>query len=111
MKFTQVGSFDNLRRAAGAITSSSVSEDASPSQLQTEIDKLIRTGAQRRNNAKDPSIRALRPAEVDWLTTQELNRLNELQLEWSEATREERSPEAARKRVEAKRAERMRLLK
>ncbi|NLS78835.1 MAG: hypothetical protein GXY76_16410 [Chloroflexi bacterium] len=44
-----------------------------------EIERLSQTARARREGARDASLRALRPADADWLSQDERNRLDRLQ--------------------------------
>jgi len=70
--------------------------------VEEEIDALLATAKQRRE-ASDPAIRALKPTDVDWLTTEEQTRLEELKKQLPKGI----SQAEARARVEAKRKARM----
>ena len=73
-------------------------------QIDSEIDRIHQLGRSRMDAALDPTIRALRPAEILWLEPVELETFEALQarrFEYRETTEE------IRQRVAAKRAARV----
>ena len=72
-------------------------------QVSRRIDEISAI-ARARMDAADPSIRALRPTEFDWMDSAEHEEMNRLQLEWSllQPTQAE-----LRRRVAEKRAARI----
>jgi hypothetical protein len=79
----------------------------SKADIDKDIDELTAKGEARRQAATDQSIRGLRPAGTDWMSEDELGKLNQLQGERHPYTAEENSPELAKQRVAEKRAARM----
>jgi hypothetical protein len=72
--------------------------------LETAINELGAKGRQLREASTDQSLRGMRPADADWLSEEDTNKLDDLQSQWSRLTQEERSPAAAAARVAEKRA-------
>lgn len=79
--------------------------EAAYSDVIARIDAITETARQRREQATDESIKALRPSEVEWMTSGELAELDRLQLE---RIRLEPTTQEIRARVAAKRAARLR---
>lgn len=73
-------------------------------EIEKQIDAIVRRGAERKAKAKDPSIVAQRPTEYDWLTGDELARIERLKAKLPTAG-EQRV--AAQGRLKAKRAARL----
>jgi hypothetical protein len=73
-------------------------------QVLADLYALTAKWEERRANAKDESIKMLRPTPSDWSTTEELNRYTDLQAELVPFSRQDR--EDAKKRVEEKRSAR-----
>jgi hypothetical protein len=76
--------------------------DAAPG-LVKRIEGIVARGRARMNKAQDPAIRAQRPSEYDWLTADEIARVERLKAKLPTAGEEAL---AAKARVKAKRAER-----
>lgn len=72
-----------------------------------EIDTLNSRALARRNKAKDQTIKGLRPTATDWMTTEELERYQDLQAALIPFTRQDRADAAVR--VAEKRADRVKL--
>jgi hypothetical protein len=71
-----------------------------PELVQAEIDRILALGARRRDEAKDPAIRGMRPAGIDWLRSDEINRVEELRALLPRETLKEIQNPVARKRAE-----------
>lgn len=69
------------------------------------IDALNRRALARRNKAKDRVVKGLRPTATDWMTTEELERYQDLQAALIPHTRQVRAD--AQERVRLKRAARV----
>lgn len=75
--------------------------ERTPEQILARINELGEIGQGRKNEASDWIV-GLRPAAIDWLTSEEKEELHNLQLEYWRLTRE--SLDTIRARVAAKRA-------
>jgi hypothetical protein len=73
--------------------------------LLSELNALDAKAMGRRNKAKDQIIKGLRPTASDWMTTEELERLQELQAAMIPYTQQDRVD--AQERVRLKRAARL----
>ena len=73
-------------------------------ELLAELDAVVALGEARRAAARDPFLIGVRPAAADWMTSDEVHRLCEIQAALVPYAWEER--EAARARVAVKRAAR-----
>jgi hypothetical protein len=74
-------------------------------QIEDGIDALNRRALARRNKAKDRVVKGLRPTATDWMTTEELERYQDLQAALIPHTRQDRAD--AQERVRLKRAARL----
>lgn len=75
--------------------------------VEAGIEALNRRALARRNKAKDQTIKGLRPTATDWMTTEELERYQDLQAALIPFTRQDRTDAAVR--VAEKRADRVKL--
>lgn len=73
--------------------------------VEAELNALSEKAAERRKNAKDESIKAMRPTDSDWMTPEEFARFQSLQAELAPLTREHNA--GAAERVKQKRAARV----
>lgn len=73
------------------------------SEIEFDLEQLSKLAGQRRMRS-DMSIRGLRPADSDWLTEEEVDRLSGLHSEWASV---QPTLEVVQGRVAMKRAARM----
>ncbi len=71
-----------------------------PALVQAEIDRILALGARLRAEARDPAIRGMRPAGIDWLSSEEINRVEEFRALLPHETLKEIQDRVARKRAE-----------
>lgn len=84
--------------------------DATHEEILSEIERISGIAALRSGACQDMSIRGLRPYGTDWMTEEEIVYLDKLQVVRIRRFGYLNSPDAARLRVEAKRAARRAML-
>lgn len=87
------------------IVEKAVAPQRTRENVVAEIDALTEKADERRRNAKDESIKAMRPTASDWMTPEESERYQQLQAELAPLEKADRG--AAAERVREKRATRV----